>query len=415
MANVWGAIEKIFGGVLSGIYGVVPQYGVAIILLTILVRLILFPLGVKQIRSMTAMQRIQPKLKELQKKHKGDRQKLNEEMMKLYKEHGVNPLGGCLPTLLQMPALIALYAVIGTRSAITLSVPVDFQKVTIPTTKDTVCRPAEIEGSASVTPPQLSTANSTTLGIQCKAKNGQVQDFTIPKDVNITRDHSTIVYHQLPILSSTGTTWITKCLPPALQPDGKSLIARCQSPLGTGHIGDNSKLFKALVEDKATFLGMHLSCSPTQALSKKTIGQCTSAQDTGAGGPVIAVYFLLVVLMAGTTWYQQKQMMSRQSGAASSQAAQMQMMGKIMPLFMGYLAIVFPTALSLYWVVGNFWMIGQQHLIYRGQDGPDGGQGAIVVKSKPRPDSPNGKQGKSGSKNGSSRRSSRNRPSKSRR
>ena len=78
----------------------------------ILIKVVLLPLGVKQIKSMQAMQSIQPKVKELQKKYKGNKAKVQEETMKLYKEAGVNPLGGCLPLLLQFPILIAMYAVI---------------------------------------------------------------------------------------------------------------------------------------------------------------------------------------------------------------------------------------------------------------------------------------------------------------
>jgi YidC/Oxa1 family membrane protein insertase len=100
------------GWVLAKIYDLVPNYGVAIILLTVLIRLVLLPLGVKQIKSMQAMQAIQPRVKEIQKKYKGNKQKAQEETMKLYKESGVNPLGGCLPLLLQFPILISMYAVI---------------------------------------------------------------------------------------------------------------------------------------------------------------------------------------------------------------------------------------------------------------------------------------------------------------
>jgi YidC/Oxa1 family membrane protein insertase len=82
---------------------------VAIILLTITVMLLLFPLTAKSSRSMLAMQRLQPEIKKLQAKHKGDRQKLNEEMMKLYQENKVNPLGGCLPLVVQFPVFIALF------------------------------------------------------------------------------------------------------------------------------------------------------------------------------------------------------------------------------------------------------------------------------------------------------------------
>jgi YidC/Oxa1 family membrane protein insertase len=101
-----------FSGALAALYGVVHNYGLAIILLTVLVRLILLPLSIKQVRSMREMQRIQPEMKRLQAKYKGDRQKLNEEMMKLYKEHGVNPFGGCLPLLSQLIVLIPLFQVL---------------------------------------------------------------------------------------------------------------------------------------------------------------------------------------------------------------------------------------------------------------------------------------------------------------
>src|ERR1700704_415990 len=101
-----------FGAVLAFFYAIIPNEGVAIILLTITVMLVLFPLTAKSARSMLAMQRLQPEIKKLQAKHKGDRQKLNEEMMKLYQEHKVNPLGGCLPLILQMPVFIALFHVL---------------------------------------------------------------------------------------------------------------------------------------------------------------------------------------------------------------------------------------------------------------------------------------------------------------
>jgi YidC/Oxa1 family membrane protein insertase len=103
---------EIFASVLGWFYAVVPSYGLAIILLTLAVRVLLLPLSIKQTRSMREMQVIQPEIKRLQKKYKGDRQKMNQEVMALYKEHGVNPLGGCAPLLLQMPVFIALFYVV---------------------------------------------------------------------------------------------------------------------------------------------------------------------------------------------------------------------------------------------------------------------------------------------------------------
>src|SRR5206468_6523044 len=83
-----------------------------IVVLTVAVRLLLFPLTAKQTKSMQAMQRVQPELKRLQAKYKNDRQKLNEEMKKFYKEHQINPFAGCLPLILQMPLFIVLYRLI---------------------------------------------------------------------------------------------------------------------------------------------------------------------------------------------------------------------------------------------------------------------------------------------------------------
>ena len=106
-----------FGAVLAFFYAIIPNEGVAIILLTITVMLVLFPLTAKSARSMLAMQRLQPEIKKLQAKHKGDRQKLNEEMMKLYQENKVNPLGGCLPLVVQFPVFISLFHVLRSTAA----------------------------------------------------------------------------------------------------------------------------------------------------------------------------------------------------------------------------------------------------------------------------------------------------------
>jgi YidC/Oxa1 family membrane protein insertase len=89
-----------------------PAWALSIVLLTVTVRLLLFPLFVKQIKSQRRMQELAPKIKELQKAHKGDRETMNTEMMKLYKENNANPISGCLPLLLQLPVFFALFTVI---------------------------------------------------------------------------------------------------------------------------------------------------------------------------------------------------------------------------------------------------------------------------------------------------------------
>ncbi len=90
-------------------YGWIPNYGIAIIFLTILIKLFLFPLTQKSYKSTSRMQKIQPMMKELQEKYKGNPQKLNVEMGKLYRTYGVNPAAGCLPLLIQFPFFIAIY------------------------------------------------------------------------------------------------------------------------------------------------------------------------------------------------------------------------------------------------------------------------------------------------------------------
>jgi YidC/Oxa1 family membrane protein insertase len=106
------ALLDAIGWLLARLYDFTGNFGIAIILLTIVFRVVLLPLGIKQIKSMQAMQALQPKIKEIQKKYKGNKQKIQEQTMKLYQEYGVNPLGGCLPLLLQFPILIAMYSVI---------------------------------------------------------------------------------------------------------------------------------------------------------------------------------------------------------------------------------------------------------------------------------------------------------------
>src|SRR5229473_5175546 len=112
MFTAFHELLAFLGKGLAFFYDLIPSYGLAIILLTVAVRLVMLPLTIKQTRSMQEMQKLQPEVKRLQAKYKGgDRQKMNEEMMKLYKEHKVNPLGGCLPLLLQLPIFLALYRV----------------------------------------------------------------------------------------------------------------------------------------------------------------------------------------------------------------------------------------------------------------------------------------------------------------
>jgi YidC/Oxa1 family membrane protein insertase len=108
----WSWVEpltRIFSLFLKMLYSVVPNYGIAIIILTIVVRIVTAPLTIKQMRSMERMRALSPKLKEIKEEFADDRQKQSEKTMALYKSEGVNPLGGCLPMFLQFPVFIGLF------------------------------------------------------------------------------------------------------------------------------------------------------------------------------------------------------------------------------------------------------------------------------------------------------------------
>jgi YidC/Oxa1 family membrane protein insertase len=94
---------------MNKLYSVIPNYGIAIIILTLLIKIILWPLGSKSYKSMSEMKRIQPLMKEIREKYKDDKKKMNEEVMGLYRTYKINPLGGCLPMVVQLPVFFALY------------------------------------------------------------------------------------------------------------------------------------------------------------------------------------------------------------------------------------------------------------------------------------------------------------------
>ena len=254
MQAIWDGIRHALGYVLAFFYGIIPNAGFAIIMLTVVVRLILFPLTAKQAKSMIAMQRAQPEIKKLQAKYKNDRTKLNEEMMKFYKENSINPLGGCLPLLAQTPIFIALYQ---TLRQIQKFVPLKSQMF------DAMCHPA------------------TTAKL---------------------------------------------CTAPTLD-----------------------------------FFGMNLALS---------------AKD--AHGADAIPYYVLVALVVTTAYFQQRQTMRNQTTVNT----QMQIIGKVMPVFFGFISINLPAGVVLYFFTSNLWQMGQQEVVYRtiGRPG-DAPKGVVDAKS----------------------------------
>jgi YidC/Oxa1 family membrane protein insertase len=114
IGQIFQPLLDLFGSILAFFYSIIPNYPIDVALLTIVIMAVLTPLTVKSTKNMAAMQALAPEMKKLQQKYKGaeNRAQMNDEMMKLYKEHNVNPASGCLPMLLQMPAFFVLYSVI---------------------------------------------------------------------------------------------------------------------------------------------------------------------------------------------------------------------------------------------------------------------------------------------------------------
>jgi YidC/Oxa1 family membrane protein insertase len=364
------------GWVMAWLYALLPSYGIAIILLTIAVRLVLYPLTVKQTKSMQAMQRLQPEIKRLQTKYKNDRQKLNEEMMKFYKENKVNPLSGCLPLLLQLPLFIVLYRLIHDLTSTIIAGALVVGGVTA--------------GSAGHTLPAKPTYQNVRVsdGTIAKDKEGTDQlndsitaDVVDPVDGKVVGQlRGKVVNNQVYDGTNGGKD---KKPAPVFDPTGKIEIGTVDGATVSGasvtanpkHIPEHSQLAKDLKKTPGhmEWLGMDLAKRPSQ----------------GQGAELIGMY-LLVALTVATGYYQQRQMTARTP--ASAQNAQMQMMGKIFPLFFGFIALQVPAGVDLYFVVSNLWQIGQQAIIFRQQDAADvakkagGGKtngGAAKVATKP--------------------------------
>ncbi|HVL33831.1 MAG TPA: YidC/Oxa1 family membrane protein insertase, partial [Actinomycetota bacterium] len=204
MGEILGGIQSALGWALDRIYTAIPIYGVAIVLLTLAVRALLIPLTVKQIRSMTAMQKLQPEIKKIQSKYKQMQQKakdrteiqqmrlaMNKEMQELFRLHGASPYSGCLPLLAQMPVYIAMFsimraAIIVVPTAIALTVgtaaggeiPSDLY-TDDDIARETICRPTS----------EIDARRSSPTEIRCEAPGQEPRTFRVESFVEPKRNN----------------------------------------------------------------------------------------------------------------------------------------------------------------------------------------------------------------------------------
>jgi YidC/Oxa1 family membrane protein insertase len=195
----WQGLLEGIGWIVGQIYDVIPNYGVTIVVLTVLIRLVLLPLGIRQIRSMQHMQIIQPKVKQIQTKYKGNKTKQQEEIMKLYKEYGVNPFSGCWPVLLQFPILISMYSVVRFPQH-PVHIPLDSKLYAavsqqIPQTIDgePVTSQAQID-AALPNPGSASGTSFLGMNLLCSASNAGKSDAKLGDRANVGGENVTLEY-----------------------------------------------------------------------------------------------------------------------------------------------------------------------------------------------------------------------------
>ena len=313
-------IMTCLGWVLNLFYKIIGNYGFAIIVFTVFIKLLLFPLDLKQRRSMAKTQKIQPLMMEIQKKYANDKDKLNQETMKLYQKYGINPMGGCLPLLIQFPIIIALYWVV--RKPIVYMMGVGF---------DDTWRIAEAFNAWAAT------AAPETLGkladiIPVTFQKGMSNNSFGNNEIQIAQmlfDHPEILQH------------------PAIQNWGKEITS----------INFN-------------FFGMNLSDTPNfGALLGLFTGQAVSANT--------ALLWIIPALSGFSAWFsshitrpaqpkQDKNIVLAENEKPQNNGAAgdtMKTMTAIMPLFSAWFAFTLPATIGLYWTVSNIIQIAQHYYV----------------------------------------------------
>ena len=299
-----GVIAVPLGYLLTLIYNFVGNYGISLIILTAIVKLALFPLYVKQIKSTANMQELQPKMQEIQKKYAHDQQKMNEAMQELYAKEKFNPLGGCLPMLIQLPILYALFYL--------------FQNAYVYV--DVIGHNYTDIANAIVNIP---------VSLRMEVFHPYAQEFANAyKNVAIIKDGIDMRQVNEVVM-----------LVNYLKPDDWNVILQ--------NLGDAGSSLVPLLATKSsieTFLTIPL------------------VSKAGLHFPGI-----IIPIAAGvTTWLQSKIMMMmnpQNSDSGNPAAAMTKSMLYTMPIMMGVFAINMPAGLGLYWTISNLFGILQQVIL----------------------------------------------------
>lgn len=299
-------IMRILGFVLELCYNLIGNYGLAIIVFTLLIKAVLLPLTVKQQKSMVKTQKIQPLLMEVQKKYGHDKEKLNQETMKLYQKYKINPMSGCLPLLIQLPIIMALYWVV--RKPITYIMGVDGAEIwRVITAFNDWAQAAGYQISENVAKLEVGTFGNYEIQVA-------QQMFLHPEIL----DH--------PFIAEAG--------------------------------------FK-LTPINFNFLGLDLSETPSLGALFSLITGSIAAIT-----PRVAILWLIPLLSGLTSFLASKigtmlqpQNNTNKPGEENSQANTMKTMMAIMPLFSAWITFSLPAAVGLYWIISNLLQVIQQFVV----------------------------------------------------
>ena len=291
LASLTTPIGKIFqplldfvGSVLAFFFSIIPNYPVDVALLTVVIMAALTPLTVKSTKNMAAMQALGPEMKKLQQKYKGaeNRAQMNEEMMKLYKEHNVNPASGCLPMLLQMPAFFILYSVI---RGITNTITIPAHTITVAGLKKNV--PEQIRAIPRYIP------NPSKMRTDIVAAHGQLNSFGMDFAQKLLSHHSSIfvaIPYLLLVAAAVGLQYLQMSRlnarnPQASQANPQAAMLQKYMPLIFGFIYLNV----AAILNVYFIVSSAIRILTQEILFRKGIvaGPPAAATTTGKKGPVV--------------------------------------------------------------------------------------------------------------------------------
>ena len=302
-------IFRPMGWLLQILYSFIQNYGLALIVFTVLIKLLILPLNIKSQKAMYKQQKLQPLMQEIQKKYAHDKEKQSQELMKLYKENGASPTAGCLPMLIQFPLIIGLYQV--------LRMPLSFM-----------------------------------LGV----------DFNTPENINKVIDLQRLVSENATLAATAKDGFLTGTMENLanLFQIEMSSFASSLANLGQSQFADWKINFD--------FLGLDLSRYPSEfpLFSFLFGGQLDEAQFWAT------LPLLLIPALAGiTSWIlakmtQNKQKNTQQTSTSTTAEDTTAQMNKSMTLMMPLMSLFFsytlPAGIGLYWIVSNVFQLVQQHV-----------------------------------------------------